>query len=484
MDPLAILFFRPVTWDQVRELAGRLGAGRLTADLLPWLSPLQLIGAAAILVVTSLAAGVFHGVTRARISEAKRAEKAGPGADPTWLRLVLEQARPPLFLMVATAGAYGALFLVVFRLPEASALLSGLDWIGAAIFLAAGIRLFYRLVGVVQLKLSRWAVITRSKWDEIVLAVAVRALRMAVPLGVLLVGLPALQLPARYHAVVQTLASMLLIGGIGFILIKLASEAEQAVSREYRIDVADNLATRKLQTQVSMLRRIVVAIVALMTASCMLMVIPSVRHVGTSLLASAGLAGIVLGLAAQKSLGNLIAGMQLAFTQPIRVDDVVVIEGDWGRIEEIALTYVVVRIWDLRRLIVPITYFVENPIENWTRTGSQILGTVFFYLDYLVPVEAMRAELDRILAASKRWDKQVSVLQVTDIKERTVEIRILVSAVDSSIAWDLRCEVREKMLDFLQRLHREALPRERIALPPQAPAGSPPDASLRAPAQS
>jgi small-conductance mechanosensitive channel len=196
----------------------------------------------------------------------------------------------------------------------------------------------------------------------------------------------------------------------------------------------------------------------------MLTVFDSVRALGRSILASAGVAGIIIGIAAQRTLATLLAGVQIAFTQPIRLDDVVIVEGEWGRVEEITLTYVVVAIWDLRRMVLPITYFIEKPFQNWTRASADLLGSVFLYMDYSVPIAPLRAELDRILEGSKLWDRKVKVLQVTDAKEHTIELRILVSAADSSIAWDLRCDVREKMVDFLQRNFPDALPHSRATL--------------------
>jgi small-conductance mechanosensitive channel len=198
----------------------------------------------------------------------------------------------------------------------------------------------------------------------------------------------------------------------------------------------------------------------------MLMVFDSVRQFGTSILASAGIAGIIIGFAAQRSIATLLAGFQIAFTQPIRLDDVVIVENEWGRIEDITLTYVTVRIWDMRRLIVPITYFIEQPFQNWTRTSSELLGSVFLYVDYTMPLQPLREELDRILETSQHWDRKVKVLQVTDAKEHTLELRALASAADASTAWNLRCEVREKLIAFVQQRYPEHLPRMRAELQP------------------
>ena len=227
---------------------------------------------------------------------------------------------------------------------------------------------------------------------------------------------------------------------------------------QFRIDVKDNLEARKVYTQVKVLKKIAVVVVVLFTAASMLMVFDSVRQLGTSILASAGVLGIIVGFAAQRSIATVLAGFQIAITQPIRLDDVVIVEGEWGRIEEITLTYVVVLIWDQRRLIVPISYFIEKPFQNWTRVSADLLGSVFLYVDYTVPLKALRDKLDQLLDHSKRWDRKVKVIQVTDAKPNGMEVRVLVSAPDASTAWDLRCELREKLIDFLQRNYPQCLP--------------------------
>jgi small-conductance mechanosensitive channel len=212
------------------------------------------------------------------------------------------------------------------------------------------------------------------------------------------------------------------------------------------------------------LRKVVIFIVAVLTLGIVLMTFDKVRQLGTSILASAGIAGIVIGFAAQRSIANLLAGLQLAFTGPINIDDVVIVEGEWGRIEEMTLTYVVVRIWDLRRLILPITYFIEKPFQNWTRVSADILGTVYLYVDYTVPVQAIREELERLLKNSEKWDGKVCSLQITDSKEQVVELRALMSAADASKAWELRCLIREQLISFVQKNYPESLPRMRAEI--------------------
>ncbi|MDY7000737.1 MAG: mechanosensitive ion channel [Thermodesulfobacteriota bacterium] len=234
-----------------------------------------------------------------------------------------------------------------------------------------------------------------------------------------------------------------------------------------RFDVSekDNLRARKIHTQAQVFNKIFVVVVTFLALGVVLMHFEQFRRIGTSLLASAGVAGIVIGLAAQKTIANVLSGIQLAFTQPIRLDDVVIVEGEWGRIEEITFTYVVVKIWDLRRLVLPVSYFLERPFQNWTRVSADILGTVFIYADFRIPVDAVREELSRIVQDHPLWDGKVCGLQVTNVTERTVELRALVSAETSPKLWDLRCHVREKLIAYMQKNFPQSLPRFRAEMP-------------------
>jgi len=240
------------------------------------------------------------------------------------------------------------------------------------------------------------------------------------------------------------------------------------VMRNYRLDVDDNLSARRVHTQARILERIAIVIVVLVTSGAVLFAFPSVQAYGVSLFASAGVAGLVLGFAARPVLSNVIAGIQIALTQPIRIDDVVIVEGEWGWVEEITTTYVVIRIWDQRRLIVPLAHFIERPFENWTRETAEILGVVVWHLDYRAPIGEMRARLDAYLAQSPLWNGKVSNLQVVESGPATITVRALMSAATSPKAWDLRCEIREKMLEWLRAEHPEALPltRAHVAAPP------------------
>ena len=232
----------------------------------------------------------------------------------------------------------------------------------------------------------------------------------------------------------------------------------------YRIDVPDNRVARRIQTQLAIVKRLVYAVIVILAVGSILLTFDGVQAVGASVLASAGIVSIVAGLAAQSTLANVFAGVQLAFSDAIRVDDVVIVEKEWGRIEEITLTYVVVHIWDDRRMVLPSTYFTSTPFENWTRSSSELLGSVEIDLDWRVSPVAMRAELERILTRTNIWDGRASVLQVTDATGGFVRVRILVTAVDAPTLFDLRCFIREEMVEWLQTQDPASIPRTRVQL--------------------
>jgi len=257
---------------------------------------------------------------------------------------------------------------------------------------------------------------------------------------------------------------LILIFDISWLLIRFVSLGKELVLRGFDIYQKDNLKARRVYTQFKIIEGILRFIIIVIAIGTALLTFENIRKIGVSLFASAGVAGIILGFAAQKLLGTVLAGFQIAVTQPIRLDDVVIVENEWGWIEEINLTYVVIRIWDKRRLVVPTTYFIEKPFQNWTRASSDINGTVFIYTDYTVPFDELRKELTRILENDENWDGNVNVLQVTNATEKTVEIRALVSATDSPTAWDLRVNIREKLIAFLQKNYPDSLPRTRVSL--------------------
>lgn len=278
-------------------------------------------------------------------------------------------------------------------------------------------------------------------------------------------------------ALLQHLLLIALLAVATWLVVRCIGAFEGAAIRRFPMDVADNLRARRVVTQVRVLGRTADVVVVIIGASIILLTIPGVRQLGASLLASAGVAGLAIGLAAKPVLSNLIAGLQIALTQPIRLDDVVIIEGEWGRIEEINGSYVVVRIWDERRLIVPLNWFIENPFQNWTRSSSQLIGSVFLMVDYRLPLAPLREELKRLCEEAPEWDRRVCVLQVTDTNEHAMQLRALVSSADSGRSWDLRCRVREGLLGYIQAHHPDALPRWRGELernhPPMDPTSVP-----------
>jgi small-conductance mechanosensitive channel len=289
-------------------------------------------------------------------------------------------------------------------------------------------------------------------------------LRLLFPVVCLMSTHVFLKLPDKASNTFGHVLHLLFILSLSWMVLRIIHVGRDIILSRYDITVKDNLKARRVLTQIRVIERIISIGIILLAVSFMLMSFPRVRQLGVSLLASAGVIGIILGFAAQKTLGNLIAGIQIAISQPIRLDDVVIVENEWGWIEEINLIYVVVRIWDLRRLVVPISYFIENPFQNWTRVSADILGSVVIYADYTIPVEDIRAELTRILHNSPHWDKKVDVLQVTNATDRTIELRALMSAVDSPTAWNLRCEVRERLLEFLQKNLPQCLPKARVEI--------------------
>jgi len=256
-------------------------------------------------------------------------------------------------------------------------------------------------------------------------------------------------------------AWMIIPLGLGWAALTALHIGADLYLRRFRLDVADNLLARKHVTQVRVLERVLEVVIVLVTFGFALLTFDAVRQYGVTLFASAGVAGIVAGLAARPVLSNFFAGVQLAVAQPIRIDDAVIVENESGTIEEITFSYVVVKLWDLRRMVVPLSYFIEKPFQNWTRTGGELIGSVFLYVDHTAPVEVIRKKLAEIVWQSKLWNGKVASLQVSDCKETTIELRALISSDNASALWDLRCDVREKLIEFLQREYPTALPRRR-----------------------
>lgn len=335
-----------------------------------------------------------------------------------------------------------------------SLLISGAILVGAVILALVGHYVLYQIV-------ERFA---RRKGERADLSFVKRSRTPAhiiLPLVALELAVPFAPLPAELKNTSQHVLGLAVVACVGWGVVIVVQMLADMVFAHYAVDVDDNLTARRIRTQAQVLQRMTVVVVTVFTAAIMLMTFPEVRHIGMSLLASAGLAGLIVGMAARSTLTNVIAGIQVALSQPIRIDDAVVVEGEWGWIEEIDASYVVVRIWDLRRLILPLSYFIEKPFQNWTRTHADLLGTVMIYTDFTAPVEELRKELLRILQSTNLWDGKTWGLQVTDANGSSMQLRALMSARNGPTAFDLRCYVREKLIQFLQEKYPGALPQVR-----------------------
>jgi small-conductance mechanosensitive channel len=291
-------------------------------------------------------------------------------------------------------------------------------------------------------------------------------MRILIFVALLLINfyVPLIPLSAKTFYVVNKTVDILLTISFAGILVALVKVGEDYVYHRYDLNKVDNLKERKIRTQLVFMRKFLVGLIVVVTICIILLSFDNLRKLGTGLLTGVGIGGIIVGFAAQRSLGNLLAGFQIAFTQPLRIDDALVVEGEFGRVEEITLTYVVLHLWDQRRLILPINYFIEKPFQNWTRTTAEMMGTVILYLDYSVPLEPLRAEFKRLLNASPLWDKRVSAVQVTGATERDIEVRLLVSAENSGDVFDLRCYIRENIISFVRENYPESLPKTRMEL--------------------
>jgi small-conductance mechanosensitive channel len=337
-------------------------------------------------------------------------------------------------------------------------------WLLSTALLVGALILGMIVHGVVFAILTRFTKHSASNIDDIFVHHSRKPSRCFFPLLAVFLTLPLAEFPQAVADGLHHAAVLGLIASVAWLAASLTNVLRDAVALKYKIEEQDNLYARRVQTQIMMLRRITIVIIIIIAAGLMLMTFPSIRQLGTTLFASAGIVGIIAGIAARPALSNLIAGIQIALTEPIHIDDVVIVEGEWGRIEDITTTYVVVRIWDLRRLVLPLAYFIEKPFQNWTRVSADLLGTVFIYTDYTAPVEEIRREVLRILKGSDLWDGKVWNLQVTDATDHSIQLRALMSAANSSAAWDLRCLVREKLIAYLQENHPQCLPRTRAEL--------------------
>jgi len=336
------------------------------------------------------------------------------------------------------------------------------DWLVALVLIVAAV------AAAVVVHALLYNLIVRPAWSRHpVMSTLIRRTRGVTRYGLILFVLSIIIPILPLDRATTDIANKVFIAGlillIGWIVLLAANLSADHYVGRFQIGAADDFLARKAVTQVEVLKRILDALIIVVAVALALMTFEPVRQLGLSLFASAGVVGIVAGVALRSVLANFFAGLQIALTQPIRIHDVVTIEGEFGHVEELSSAYVIIRLWDLRRLVVPLSYFIEKPFQNWTRSSSRILGTVFLHMDYSVPIETIRKKAREIVEDSGLWDKQVFSVQVTDMKENALEIRVLVSAADSGRCWDLRCEVREKLIEFIRAEYPGALPQHRPA---------------------
>jgi small-conductance mechanosensitive channel len=423
-----------------------------------------------------------HGLIFTFVRRKAEARREKNGSEDIWV-IIAQAVVKPLKFGSWIFGVYLAVLPLLLLLDRDHPLYSLrllADKLVNLFLFAALYWLFYRSIAIAENRLRLWARSARAEVQDLAVPLIVKTLRAIVPVAAITAGLPLLGLPPAYDTVVARVSSLFILGAVAWLLFQIVAVGEQFLLNRYDVTRTDNLRARQIYTQVHILKRTLHVVITVVMLAAGLMMFEQVRSLGASVLASAGVIGIIVGFAAQRTIANLFAGFQLAMTQPIRIDDVVIVENEWGRIEEITLTYVVVRIWDLRRLIVPLSYFIERPFQNWTRAQSEILGSVFLYTDYTVPVDAIREELNRIVAQSPNWDGKVCGLQVTNTSDRSVELRALASAPNAPKAWDLRCEIREKLIFFVQQNYPDSLPRIRAEMRANSPRdGQEPEAVSR-----
>lgn len=321
-----------------------------------------------------------------------------------------------------------------------------------------------RLIYVTNRRLRALAAGHSSHWESAIAVLCADALQIGIPLVATVFALSRVGLPSFITANSRDIINALVILASGYLACRQVSLAADKVIQGHRVHGGVDVRSRALYTEVSALRKAILVVIAFLTIATAMIFCAPLRHVGTSLLASAGLITVLAGVVVQRSLGQFFAGFQLALTQPILLDDIVVVEGELGKVEEITLGYVVVHLWDQRRLVVPITYFLEKPFENWTRRSSELLGTVFLYFDYHLPINELREEFSRYVESHPAWDRRTKSLVISDAKESSIQIRALVSAADPDKLWTLRCDVREALISYVQEKHPTRLVRTRIAV--------------------
>jgi len=461
------IFFRLT--ELLEQWLARIGRPDFTS---PWLGPFS--GADLCVVAIYLTLTVLVNAAIALLLHTKR-KAAINAAKPGWHSNAYRMLGKPVYVLVWVYGAYLAATPILIKLRPEQGLTTfrhAMDLLLEFGVFIAVIWFLFRATRVLDSRLAVWAARTPSKSDDFLVPLVGTALRATALVLGLILGLPTLDIPSKYASAVSKVSSICLIVVATLLIFRAIGILQNVVLTRYDMTAADNLRARRVHTLVRVISRISYATTGALAVGAALMLFPEVRHVGVSLLASAGIVGVIGGFAAQKTLANMFAGFQIAFAQPVRQDDVVVVEGEWGRVEEITLTNVIVHIWDDRRLILPLSYFIEKPFQNWTRTTSVITGVVYIWVDYSFPVDAARTALREIVETNPLWDRRFWNLQVSDANDRAIQLRVLATSTDSSKSWDFRCAIREELIAFIQQSHPQSFPLVRGRLDGQCRPGT------------
>lgn len=382
-----------------------------------------------------------------------------------WLETIVTAAKIPLFILVVLYLVYVTIFLAKFFIPAAflqydllllKILPATIKWCGVILLLW----FFWRLTSIIQLHLQNKNIYDSRSIAHVIIPIINNCLHPIIILIALNIILPELALGDQAKAISEKIVKLIFIGVIGWIFLQVINGVEKIILRQFDISTS-TITTRKVQTQVLLLKRVIIFIGALIFLASAMFVFDSVQKLGAGLLTTAGIISAVGAFASQQSLGRLFSGLQLAFTQPIRIGDSVIVDNQNGVVEEISIFYVVVKLWDLKRLIIPTDTIMTRGFQNLSRTSTQLLGTIFFYIDYMLPIKELRHKFNEYVSQSQYWDKNICTLQVTELKESNLEVRGLVSANNGNDLWSLRCEIREKMLEFIVKNYPHCLPKVR-----------------------
>ncbi len=383
----------------------------------------------------------------------------------SWFNAVMRAVKLPLLLILIVYAIYFSFIILSNYLSFSKTNILILKLLSNLSSIALVLALFWfiiRLINSLTKQFYKWAAEKNRHISMVFFPLINNSLKAITTLILINILLPFLSIPTNYLPLAEKCAKLLLIAAITWIALAVINAYEQYIIRKHDIKNNESFKSRKIYTQITVLRKIIISFVITVALAIALMTFEHVRELGATLLASAGIITAMSALAAQKTLSSTFAGLQIALTQPIKINDAVLVENEFGNIEEITLNYVIIKLWDLRRLVVPINYFIEKPFQNWTRSSSNLLGTVMLYVDYSIPVEDIRTKFQQTLNNSPLWDKNAGALQVTDAKEHTLELRLLVSAADASKLFNLRCEVREKMITYIKEKYPHSLPRIRV----------------------